>query len=129
MPLTTVFFYQDESEHAPVVEWLRNLRRTDRKAYAKCVARIRRLVELGHELRRPEADCLRDGIYELRAKKGRVNYRILYFFHGQNVAILGHAITKEGKIPDAEIERTIRRKEAFERNPARHTYEEEFSNG
>lgn len=93
------------------------------------MARIRRLVELGHELRRPEADFLRDGIYELRAKKGRVNYRILYFFHGQNVATLGHAITKEGKIPDAEIERTSRRKEAFERNPARHTYEEEFSNG
>jgi DNA-binding XRE family transcriptional regulator len=27
------------------------------------------LAELGHELRRPEADFLRDGIYELMAKK------------------------------------------------------------
>ena len=26
--------------------------------------------------------------YELRAKHGRVNYRILYFFHGRNVAVL-----------------------------------------
>jgi ribosome-binding protein aMBF1 (putative translation factor) len=62
------------------------------------VARIRRLAEAGRELRRPEADYLRGGIYELRARRGHVNYRILYFFHGQNVAILAHALTKEGAI-------------------------------
>lgn len=127
MPQTRVFFYQDEAGRTPVVEWLRELRRRDQVAYAKCVTRIRRLTELGHQLRRPEADFLRDGIYELRAKKGRVNYRILYFFHGQNVAILGHALTKEGRLPDIEIERALRRKESFEHNPQRHTYEEELS--
>jgi len=58
-----------------------------------------------------------------------VHYRILYFFSGQNVAVLAHALTKEGKIPDADIERAIRRKKAFERDPARLTYEEEISNG
>jgi hypothetical protein len=58
-----------------------------------------------------------------------VQYRVLYFFSGQNVAVLDHALTKEGKIPDADIERAIRRKKAFERDPARHTYEEELSNG
>jgi hypothetical protein len=35
---------------------------------------------MGHELRRPEADFLRDGIYELRASLGGVHHRILYFF-------------------------------------------------
>lgn len=129
MPRTVVVFFKDETGRVPVVDWLRALRRTDRKAYAKCVVRIRRLVEMGHELRRPEADFLRDGIYELRAKKGRVNYRMLYFFYGSQMAILGHALTKEGAIPDAEIERTIKRKEAFVRNPARHSYEEEVTNG
>jgi phage-related protein len=129
VPPTEVFFYQDEVGRAPVVEWLKALRREDRKAYAKCVARIRRLAEAGHELRRPEADYLRDGIYELRARRGRVNYRILYFFHGQNVAILTHALTKEGEIPEADLERTSRRKEAFEQDPVQHTYEEEQSDG
>jgi hypothetical protein len=80
-------------------------------------------------LRRPEADLLRDGIYERRIKKGRVQYRILCFFHGVQIAVLGHALTKEGAIPDAEIERTITRKVAFARNPACHTYEEEVTNG
>jgi phage-related protein len=129
LPLTEVFFYQDEDGPAPVVEWLRALRREDRKVYAKCVVRIRRLAEVGHELRRPEADYLRDGIYELRTRRGRVNYRILYFFHGQNVAILAHALTKEGEIPDGDIERAKIRREAFERDPERHTYEENSTDG
>jgi len=129
MPRTVVVFYKDEAGRVPVLEWLQALRRTDRKAYAKCVVRIRRLRDLGHELRRPEADFLRDGIYELRIKKGRVQYRILYFFHGAQLAVLRHTLTKEGAIPDAEIERTITRKNAFARNPARHTYEEELTNG
>src|SRR4029450_2123455 len=80
MPRTRVVFYRDEAGKVPVVEWLEALRRTDHKAYAKCVVRIRRLAEMGHELRRPEADFLRDGIYELRAKKGRVNYRLYISF-------------------------------------------------
>ena len=79
-----------------MVEWLTELRRLDRKGYAKCIPCIRRLAELGHEIRRPEADYLREGMYELRARRGRVNYRILYFFHGQDGAVLAHALTKEG---------------------------------
>lgn len=129
MPQTEVFFYQDDSGRAPVVEWLTELRRLDRKGYAKCVPRIRRLAELGHELRRPEADYLRDSIYELRARRGRVNYRILYFFHVQDVAVLAHALTKEREIPESDIDRAIRRKQAFERDPTRHTYEGEVSSG
>ncbi len=89
------------------------------------MARIRRLAEEGHELRRPETDLLRDGIHDLRAKRGNVNYRILYFFHAQNVAILAHALTKEDKVQPADIERAIRRRAAFLRDPERHTYFEE----
>jgi phage-related protein len=86
--------------------------------------RIQRLAEEGHALRRPEADYLRDGIYELRARQGHVNYRILYFFHGQDMIILAHGMTKENEVPDAEIERARRRKGAFEENPKLHLYKD-----
>jgi hypothetical protein len=44
-----------------------------------------------------------------------VRYRILYFFYGQNVAILAHAIMKEGAaVPNADIDRAIARKRLFE---------------
>ena len=79
--------------------------------------------EFGHELRRPAADMLRDGIYELRAKKGHVQYRLLYFFHGRNIAILAHGLTKEDRVPPVDIERAIKRKKLFEANPKAHTYE------
>ena len=126
MPDTEVRLYEEEPGDVPVLDWLRELRTRDQKAYAKCVVRIERLAELGHELRRPEADFLRDGIYELRAKKERVNYRILYFFHGQNVALLAHGLTKEDKVPDADIERALRRKKLYEADPDAHTFEGEL---
>ncbi|MCP4249468.1 MAG: type II toxin-antitoxin system RelE/ParE family toxin [bacterium] len=125
MPQTEVFFYQDERARAPVVDWLRKLRLNQPGAYAKCVAAIRRLAAEGHELRRPTADYLRDGIYELRAKRGRVNYRILYFFHGRNAAILAQGLTKEQNVPDADIERAVERRRLYEINPEKHTYQEE----
>ena len=124
MPKTEVLFYQDSDGRAPVVEWLEQLHRMDTVAYAKCAAAIERLQEAGFELRRPTSDMLRDGIRELRAKKGHVNYRILYFFHGKNVAILAHAITKEDVVPAADIDRALARKAAFEANPKKHTYRE-----
>jgi phage-related protein len=127
MPETRVIFYQDQDGTALVLEWLKSLLKQDRKGYANCLARIQQLGTTGYELRRPAADYLRDGIYELRAKHIRVQYRILYFFSGQNVAILPHALIKdEDQVPDADIERAIQRKMQFEINPAVHTYMEEI---
>ena len=108
-----------------MLDWLNRLRKTNPRAYETCIAAIERLALFGHELRRPLADFLRDGIHELRIRKGRVNYRILYFFHGRGLAVLGHALTKEDVLPEADIERCIRRKRAFESAPEAHTYSEE----
>jgi phage-related protein len=126
MPETQVVFYQETDGEVPVLEWLVQLLKQNRKGYANCVARIGQLAANGYELRRPAADYLSDGIYELRAKHIRVQYRILYFFHKQNVAILAHAITKEEEaVPAMDIERALRRKRLFEENPEAHTYMEE----
>jgi hypothetical protein len=62
----------------------------------------------------------------LRIKFGTVQYRILYFFHGRNVAMLAHGITKEDAVPDVEIQRAQVRRESFTRNPSLHTHEEEL---
>lgn len=124
MPKTVVHFFRDGHGDVPVLDWLKELRRTDTQAYANCVAVIQRLSDDGHTLRRPTADYLRDKIYELRAKHGRVSYRILYFFHGQNVAILAHALTKEDVVPRGDIERAIARRRQYEEDPKTHTHSE-----
>ena len=122
MPRTSVSFYQEKPGEVPVWDWLRKLRKEDQKAFAKCVRMVQRLAELGHELRRPEADYLRDGIYELRARKGHVNYRILYFFHGRNAAVLTHSLTKEKDVPARDIDRAIERKEHCMKDSEAHTF-------
>lgn len=125
MPQIKVVFYRDE-KGAPVVEWLARLRESDRLAYAKCAARIRQLAALGHELRRPIADYLESGVYELRVRRGRVNYRILYFFYGQQVAVLSHAITKEDRLSKSDLKRAIERKKLFESKPESYCFQMEI---
>lgn len=89
------------------------------------MVRIERLRELGHALRRPEADYLRDGIYELRAKHSGINYRMLYFFHDRTAVVLSHGIMKQAaEVPPKEIELAMRRKRIFCADPARHTHKE-----
>jgi phage-related protein len=120
MRATPVLFYTQGGE-TPVRQWLDELRRHDRRAFAKCVVRIQELSQYGHELRHPAADLLRDGIHELRARQGHVQYRILYFFHGRWAAVLAHAIVKEGwAVPEADIERALHRKVRFLQDPRAH---------
>jgi phage-related protein len=82
VPKTKIIFYQEAEGISPVVEWLQKLLKTDKKGFAKCITKIEQLAAQGHELRRPAADYLRNEIWELRAKQGTIQYRILYFYHG-----------------------------------------------
>lgn len=126
MPSIHVVFYQEKEGDAPVVDWLKELNETHPKAYDKCRAALARLALLGHELRRPEADYLRDGIHELRVRLGSVNYRLLYFFHGQTISVVAHGLTKEAAIPATDIKHAIARKAAFAANPTVHTFRGEI---
>jgi phage-related protein len=118
-----VTIFAEVNGFCPLLAWLDDRRQVSAKARDKCIVRVERLSEQGHELRRPDADYLRDDIYELRAKLGRVNYRMLYFFHDRG-AVLTHGFTKEDQVPDREIDLAISRRELFQRNPDRHTFSE-----
>lgn len=111
-----------------MVDWLSELKSKNPKGFANCVGRIRQLQSMGHELRRPSADYLRDGIYELRAKHRHVQYRILYFFNGKEIAVLSHSIIKKtSAVLKKDIELALKRKRQFEQNPEQHTYQGEVA--
>ncbi|MGB7417408.1 MAG: type II toxin-antitoxin system RelE/ParE family toxin [Thermosynechococcaceae cyanobacterium] len=120
MSQITVVFFQEADGSVPTLDWLKGL---PHKAQDKCVVKIERLATLGHELRRPEADYLRDKIYELRIGLQGINYRILYFFHGEHTAILSHGIVKEKRVPPQEIDQAIERRIQFESDPGKYTYQ------
>lgn len=127
MPSTTVVFFRDSDGLVPAKVWMDDVvAKRDRRAVAKMRARIRMLENDGRDLRRPVSDTLRDGIYELRAQFGGVNYRMLYFFCGNTAAVVSHGLTKEAKVPSHEIDVAVRRKALFESDPERHTYDGEI---
>ena len=119
MPQTRLVYYREENGTVPIVEWLARL---PRKANTKCHVYLTRLESEGHELRRPNGDYLRDGIYELRPSFDGVHYRILYFFQGNEAVVVSHGLTKERSVPSVEIERAIRRMKRFQSNPPKHTF-------
>jgi phage-related protein len=116
-------FYQEEDGTCPVLAFLDDEPLPVRQ---QAFARIELLQAQGHRARRPLVENLGQGLYELRWHRGRVQYRILYFFHGQEAVVLAHAITKEDKIPAADRNRALRRKALFEADPATHTYQGEL---
>ena len=96
MPPTTIVLFEDLDHTVPVLDWLDGL---PVEARLRCLARFDLLEEFGHELGRPHAAYLGGDLYELRIKFYRVNYRILYFFHGRTAAVLCHGLAKEAKVP------------------------------
>lgn len=117
-----LFFREPKDDSVPLLEWLDEL---PMKVKTKCTERIDRLGELGHELRRPEADFLRDGIYELRASYQGVHYRMLYFFAGKAVVVLSHGLTKEREVPPREIDQAVERKQMVEADFEKFTFKPE----
>jgi len=112
--------YYREGQHVPVAEWLAGL---EPGAAQVCLARLGSLRREGYELRRPAADYLRDGVYELRARWRGINYRMLYFFHGRGAVVVSHGFTKQrARVPELEIQMALARKTRFTMNPEAHTY-------
>jgi phage-related protein len=120
MPQIRVVLYKEADGSIPTLDWLSGL---PTKARDKCIKKIERLKELGHEIRRPEADYLRDDIYELRTQFLSVQYRLLYFFHGREAAVVSHGMTKRKRVPSSEIEKAIERRRKFLQNPEQYTHE------
>jgi hypothetical protein len=116
VPQSEVIFYK-QGKTVLFDEWLTAL---PVKVQAKCLTMLSMLRSQGHELRRPIADTLRDGIHELRPSYQGVNYRILYFFSGKNIVIVSHGLSKKAEVPAIEIDRAIEHKNRYEANPKVH---------
>jgi phage-related protein len=126
MPETTVLFFREENGTAPLMDWLADLEKRQRKAFDKCLFMLDLLRQYGHELRRPHADLLRDGVYELRTRVRRLNFRILYGFVGKDIVLVSHGITKEREVPDLDIELAVKRLALYHQNPTRYASEEQI---
>jgi phage-related protein len=126
MPVTEVLLYQELDGTIPVLDWLKELQRKNSRAFEKSLYLLNLLEELGHELRRPRADLLRDGVYELRTEVRNVNYRLLYGFVGKDIAVVSHGLTKEARVPDSHIDLAAARLARVRQSPEKHTATKEI---
>jgi phage-related protein len=122
MPAVRLLFFRESIGTVPLLEWFDSL---PPKVKDKCRVWLRRLRDHGHELRRPDADYLRDGIHELRVGFRGMNYRMLYFFSGRQTVVVSHGIVKERIVPAKEIDLAVRRMNQFRQRPELHTHYED----
>ena len=98
MAETEIVIYQEAPDDVPLLDWLDQL---PMDAINKCQVEIERLAERGHQLRRPDCEYLQESVYELRAPKRGIQYRILYAFCGKNLVVLTHGFTIDSSISKA----------------------------
>lgn len=104
MPKTTVYIYADEHGRSPVLDWFRGVETGDHPRFGR-LHRSREVARIDGA-RAPQAVC--------------VNYRLLFFFHGKDIAVVAHGLTKEQAVPAREIERAIERRQRYEQYPQGH---------
>jgi len=129
MPATEIHLFRDDDGSTPLLDWLATIEARNRKTYEKCRSYLQRLADFGRELRRPTADYLRDGVYELRINHLGVNYRILYGFVGPDIVLVSHGISKEKKVPAKEIDLAAKRLAKYRGNPEKHCSTEDLDDG
>jgi phage-related protein len=107
----TIIYYKTRRGAVPAREFVEKL---TVKVQSKIRKQILLLSYEGPKLKRPYADYLRDGIYELRVKFSPNEYRVLYFFFLRTNIILTHGFVKKSdKVPESEIEKAIKYKLEF----------------
>lgn len=94
-PAYRVVFYRTAQGAEPVREWLQRLDKPERLQLGKA---IQVLQMNGPSLQMPYAGRLGGGLYELRERIGKVRYRILYAFDGEQIVVLLHAATKDQRV-------------------------------
>jgi phage-related protein len=98
-----LIFYRNTAGRCPVEEFIEDLPDEDAR---EIVASIAALRELGNKARRPLADYLEDGIYELRARRLKKRFRVLYTFAGKRTILLLAGFVKKSKaVPPREIKK------------------------
>ena len=106
--VNSICFFVDERGAKPVMEFIDKLPVKDQ---AKIITYLGELRSEGHKMRRPMADYLGEGIYEVRPKDNR----IFYFFYLRENVVLLHAIRKKtDKIPKDDLDLCLKRKKQVE---------------
>ena len=99
----TVEFYETETGHSPVREFLEQLRAADAGDFAAVLAGLAKLRNRQYH-REPLSKALGGGLFELR-HVGKLNTRVLWFFMRGRRIVAVHGIRNKGQaIPARDLD-------------------------
>ena len=105
-PEMPVRFYCTATGGSPVLDWLRGLDKTDRRAIGLDLMR----VQFGWPIGRPLVGSLKDGLWEVRSTLPSQRIaRLILCFHDQTLVVLHGFIKKSQKTPEGDLALAKRR--------------------
>ena len=110
--MKTISFYQTKSGKKPVQEYLDSLTDTQATKIAWVLKLIREMKQVPSKYFKKLVNT--NNIWEVRADIGRNTFRLLGFFHGQELIILTNSFQKKTrKTPLKEIRLAEKRKKEY----------------
>ncbi len=104
-PKLTVVFYKTEAGNEPVREWLKSLKREDRKTIGEDI----KTAQFGWPLGMPLIRKLESGLWEVRSNISQGIARTLFTVAGQMMVLLHGFVKKSQKTSQSEL-RTARQR-------------------
>lgn len=94
-------FFEKDNAQCPTLEFVREQPSKDQVLIERG---FNLLAEYGNTLRRPHADYLEDGLWELRVRVIKKQYRFIFFYHQRQIIVVTHGfLKKESAVPPKEI--------------------------
>jgi phage-related protein len=104
-PILNVVFFKTHTGNEPVREWLKSLKREDRKTIGEDL----KTAQFGWPLGMPLIRKLEPGIWEVRSSIGRGTARVLFTVEGHTMVLLHGFIKKSQKISQADLHTACQR--------------------
>lgn len=98
-PVLFVVFYQTETGHEPVREWLKSLKREDRKTIGEDI----KTAQFGWPLGMPLIRKLEAGLWEVRSRISQGIARVIFTVEDHTMVLLHGFIKKARKTPLGEL--------------------------
>lgn len=100
VPILTVAFFKTDGGKEPVREWLKSLKREERKTIGEDL----KTVQFGWPLGMPLIRKLEPGIWEVRSNISRGIARVLFTVEGHSIVLLHGFIKKSQKISRTDLQ-------------------------
>src|SRR5271154_3578161 len=101
----TVDFYKQVTGREPVREWLKSLKKEERRAIGEDI----KMVQEGWPLGMPLVGNLGKGLWEVRSTLPNTIARVLFVMHGGQMVLVHGFIKKTQKTPSQDLEIGLKR--------------------